>query len=335
MQMRILITGSAGFIGFHLARRLLAEKHIVHGVDGLTTYYDPELKKARHAILEESRAFTPHIVMLEDAAALREVASAAQPDVIVHLGAQAGVRYSLEAPRAYIGANLVGTFNVLEIAREASVQHLLIGSTSSVYGMDSQDPFRETAAADHPLSLYAATKRSAEILSHTYAHLWKLPTTATRFFTVYGPWGRPDMALFSFVSAILAGRTIDIYGEGRMSRDFTYVDDIVESLVRLIDVAPATDGRPIEGDSMSPMAPWRIVNIGNGAPVDLMDFVAAVEKHVGRKASINSMPMQPGDVAHTSADTALLERLTGYRPQTSIDHGVKAFVEWYRAYKGD
>ena len=328
--MRFLITGTAGFIGFHLARRLLADGHVVHGVDGLTPYYDPALKQARHHILEESVAFTPHIAMLEDRERLDEAAKASAPDVIVHLAAQAGVRYSLEHPRAYIDANLAGTFNVLEIARALSVRHLILGSTSSIYGMDSSSPFSELGPADHPVSLYAATKKATELMAHSYSHLWKIPTTATRFFTVYGPWGRPDMALFSFVAAILEGRPIDVYGEGRMTRDFTFIDDLTEALVRLIGVVPA--GTPVEGDSLSPVAPFRLVNIGNGAPVKLMDFVAAIEKHVGKQAVVNMKPMQPGDVTDTHADTALLHRLTGFRPKTSIDDGVKAFVKWYLAY---
>jgi UDP-glucuronate 4-epimerase len=330
--MRFLITGTAGFIGFHLAHRLLADGHVVHGVDGFIPYYDLNLKSARHDILEGSKKFTPHVVVLEDEAALRQAAAAAKPDVIVHLAAQAGVRYSLENPRAYIDANLIGTFNVLEVARELMPRHLLFGSTSSIYGMDTPSPFRESSVADHPLSVYAATKKSAETMSHAYSHLWKIPTTVARFFTVYGPWGRPDMALFTFVTAILDGRPIDIYGEGRMTRDFTYVDDVVEALVRLIEVTPVTDGPAVKGDTLSPSAPWRVVNIGNGEPVGLMDFVAAIERHLGRKAALNPMPMQAGDVADTSADTGLLDRLTGYRPRTPVDDGVKAFVEWYRSY---
>jgi UDP-glucuronate 4-epimerase len=330
--MRFLITGTAGFVGFHLSKRLLADGHVVHGFDGLTPYYDPGLKRARQAILEESQSFTTHFAMLEEFDSVAEAARAAAPDVIVHLAAQAGVRYSLENPRAYIDANLVGTFNVLEIAHAHSVRHLVLGSTSSIYGLDSESPFRELAPADHPVSLYAATKKSAELMSHCYSHLWQIPTTAARFFTVYGPWGRPDMALFSFVAAILEGRPIDVYGQGKMSRDFTYVDDIVEALVRLIDIVPAVGERSDQEDSLSPAAPWRAVNIGNGAPVKLMDFIAAIEKHVGRKATINLKPMQMGDVTDTNADTDLLKHLTGFRPSTSIDDGVKAFVDWYRSY---
>lgn len=330
--MRLLITGSAGFIGFHLARRLLADGHVVHGIDSFTPYYDPDLKRARHDVLEGRDTFTPHVVSLEDEAGLRRAAAAAEPEVIVHMAAQAGVRYSLENPRAYVEANLVGTFNLLEIARELSPRHLVLGSTSSVYGTDTPSPYHEASAADHPISLYAATKRSTEIMSHAYSHLWGIPTTATRFFTVYGPWGRPDMALFSFVAAILDGRPIDIFGEGRMTRDFTYVDDVVEALVRLIDVVPARNGPRVEGDTLSPVAPWRVVNIGNGSPVGLMAFVAAIEAHLGRKATLNLLPMQPGDVSDTVADTDLLERLTDYRPTTPIEEGVSAFVDWYRSY---
>ena len=327
--MRFLITGTAGFIGFHLARRLLAEGHTVHGIDGLTPYYDLALKEARHAILAQSPSFTPHILMLEDADRLRAAAEAAKAEVIVHLTAQAGVRYSIEHPGEYISANLVGTFNMLEIARNMPVRHLILGSTSSVYGMDTANPFSEAAGANRQVSLYAATKKSTEMMAHSYSHLFRIPTTVTRFFTVYGPWGRPDMALFSFVAAILAGRTIDIYGEGRQTRDFTYVVDVVEAIVRLVDVVPLP-GKPVAGDSLSPSAPLRTINIGNGAPVKLMDFVAAIEKHVGRKATINMVPMQPGDVSDTHADTQLLERLTGFRPGTPIDRGVGNFVAWYR-----
>jgi len=330
--MRLLITGTAGFIGFHLARRLLADGHTVHGVDGLTPYYDPALKQARHKILQESDAFTPHIVMLEDHDGLIEAAKAAAPEVVVHLAAQAGVRYGLENPRAYIDANLVGTFNVLEVARKQSIQHLLLGSTSSIYGLDSESPFGERTSANHPVSHYAATKKSAELMSHAYSHLWNLPTTAARFFTVYGPWGRPDMALFSFVDAILDGRPIDVYGEGKMTRDFTYIDDIVESLVRLIDVVPDAGVPAVPGDSLCPVAPWRIVNIGRGEPVGLMDLIAAIETHLGKKAIVNMMAVQPGDVTDTNADINLLDQLTGYRPSTSIDEGVKSFVAWYRSY---
>ena len=331
--MRLLITGSAGFIGFHLARRLLEEGHEVLGVDGFTPYYDVALKRARHAILKAHASFFERELMLEDMAGLDAAAREAAPDVIVHLAAQAGVRYSVENPRAYIESNLVGTFNVLEIARAHMVRHLLLASTSSVYGDNETTPFRETDRVAHPLSLYAATKAGGELISHSYSHLWRIPTTAFRFFTVYGPWGRPDMALFRFVRAILAGEPIDVYNEGAMERDFTYVADLVEAIRRLIDRPPEA-GSPVVGDSLSPAAPWRVVNIGRGAPVGLMDFIGETERALGRKAQLNFLPMQQGDVKRTFADASLLETLTGYRPTTGLSEGVAAFCAWYREYYG-
>jgi UDP-glucuronate 4-epimerase len=334
--MRFLITGTAGFIGFHLAKRLLADGHIVCGVDGFTPYYDVSLKKARNEILTRSNLFTSHATMLEDDKRLAAVFEAAKPDVVVHLAAQAGVRYSLENPRAYINSNVVGTFNLLELVRRAPPRHLLIGSTSSVYGASPEMPFRENDRANHPLTLYAASKKATELMAHSYAHLWDVPTTVLRFFTVYGPWGRPDMALFKFVDAILNGRPIDIYGEGRMSRDFTYVDDLVEAMVRLVSCAPPRSSaqQTDADDSLSPAAPYRVVNIGRGAPVNLLDFVDTIEKAVGKKAARNVMPAQPGDLQDTFANSDLLERLTGYRPATPLSEGVAAFVAWYRSYSG-
>ena len=253
--MRFLITGTAGFIGFHLARRLIADGHCVCGLDGMTPYYDVTLKEARHAVLARSDAFAAHVAMLEDFAALQRIAADFAPEIIVHLAAQAGVRYSLENPRAYVDANLVGMFNVMEIAKAAEVGHFLVASTSSVYGANTRIPFRETDKTDHPLTLYAATKKAGEDMAHSYAHLWKIPTTAFRFFTVYGPWGRPDMALFKFVQATLAGEPIDVFGNGRMRRDFTYVDDLVEAIVRLVQ-RPPREGEPVgDMDSLSPVAP--------------------------------------------------------------------------------
>jgi len=333
--LRFLITGTAGFIGFHLAQRLLADGHVVAGVDGLTPYYDVKLKEKRHEILSQSNRFTAHVTMLADEKRLAAIAEAAQPDVIVHLAAQAGVRYSLDNPRAYVDSNVTGTFNMLEVARCNPVQHFIFGSTSSVYGTNASLPFRETDPADHPLTIYAATKKAGELMAHNHAHLWNMPITAVRFFTVYGPWGRPDMALFKFVDAILKGRPIDIYGEGRMSRDFTYVDDLVEAIVRLVPCVPARPalGEEIPHDSLSPAAPFRVVNIGPGAPTGLLEFVEAIERKLGKKAVRNLMPMQPGDVADTFASADLLERLTGYRPATPIADGVGKFVEWYRAYR--
>jgi len=306
----------------------------VQGVDGLTPYYDVELKKARERMLAKSNRFTAHTLMLEDEPRLAAVVAEAKADVIVHLAAQAGVRYSLENPRAYVGSNLVGTFNLLELARRHKPRHFIFGSTSSVYGANIEAPFKETSRADHPLSLYAATKKAGELMLHSYAHLFELPATAIRFFTVYGPWGRPDMALFKFVDAILADRSIDVYGEGKMSRDFTYIDDLVEAIVRLVPLAPARESAHLSdgGDSLSPAAPFRVVNIGRGSPVDLLDFVAAIERSLGRKAKRNMLPMQPGDVPATFASADLLQSLTGYRPATAIEDGVGAFVKWYKEY---
>jgi UDP-glucuronate 4-epimerase len=330
--MRVLITGTAGFIGFHLARRLLADGHEVQGVDGMTAYYDVELKKKRHALLAQSNRFTAHILMLEEEARLAAVFAEAKADVVFHLAAQAGVRYSLENPRAYVNSNLVGTFNVLDLVRQHKPKHFLIASTSSVYGANETMPFRETDRADYPMTLYAATKKSGELMAHSYAHLYGVPTTALRFFTVYGPWGRPDMALFKFVDAILNGRPIDIYGEGKMSRDFTYIDDLIEAMVRLMDAIPSV-GSPIDAsDSLSPAAPCRAVNIGRGEPVKLLDFIKAIETKLGREAKRNLLPMQPGDVQDTFASADLLEKLTGYRPATPIEAGVGAFVDWYKEH---
>lgn len=332
---RILITGSAGFIGFHLARQLLDEGFVVHGFDGMTDYYEVSLKERRHAILGENPNFTATIGMMQDADRLRESVMAFRPDVIVHLAAQAGVRYSLQNPRAYVDTNITGTFNLLECAREQNVQHFLMASTSSVYGGNTQMPFRETDKADLPLTIYAATKKASEAMGHTYAHLWNLPVTMFRFFTVYGPWGRPDMAFFKFTRAILEGRPIDIYNNGVMYRDFTYVDDIVRGIRLLIDVPPRrpAEGEAVpEGDSLSPVAPYRVVNIGNADKVKLLDFVEAIETSLGKKALKNFMPMQPGDVVTTWADISLLQKLTGFRPVTDYHQGVAKFVQWYRDY---
>jgi UDP-glucuronate 4-epimerase len=330
--MRFFVTGTAGFIGFHLARRLIADGHFVSGLDGMTPYYDVTLKEARHAALARSNAFSGHVAMLEDDDALQALVAAEKPEIIVHLAAQAGVRYSLENPRAYVDANLVGAFNVLEAARTAGVSHFLLASTSSVYGANTKMPFRETDRADHPLTLYAATKKATEEMAHAYAHLWKIPTTAFRFFTVYGPWGRPDMALFKFVAATLAGEPIDVYGNGEMRRDFTFIDDLVEAIVRLID-KPPREGEPVgDMDSLSPAAPYRVVNVGGGRPEGLLDFIDAVERSLGAPVRRRLLPMQKGDVPATSASPELLEKLTAYVPATTIEVGVKAFVDWYRRY---
>lgn len=335
--MRFLITGTAGFIGFHLAKRLLDAGHFVTGFDGMTQYYDVRLKEARHALLERSNGFRAVIGQLEDAAALQQAAELAEPEVIVHLAAQAGVRYSLENPKAYVDANLTGSWNVLELAKACEVKHLMLASTSSVYGANDKVPFAESDKTDEPLTLYAATKKAMEAMAHSYAHLWKIPTTAFRFFTVYGPWGRPDMALFKFVDAIEKGEPIDVYGEGNMRRDFTYVEDLVEAIVRLVPVVPSEDNRvTADGiiDTLSKQAPFRIVNIGGGQPVGLLDFIAAIEQALGKPAVRNLLPMQKGDVPQTYAAPDLLKALTGYVPQTDVPTGVKNFVEWYRTWKG-
>ena len=331
--MRFLITGSAGFIGFHLARRLLADGHQVAGVDNFSSYYDPELKEARNAQLElHHNAFKVHRLDLQDASALTEAWDEARPDVVVHLAAQAGVRYSIDHPDSYVGSNLIGTFNILEAARRFQPRHLLAASTSSVYGANTQMPFRETDRAVHPVSLYAATKGATELMGHSYSHLFGIPTTFFRFFTVYGPWGRPDMALFKFTRAILAGEPIEVYGEGKMSRDFTYVDDLIEGIVRLAEAAPQVPAT--DGDTLSPVAPFRVVNIGGGTPSGLMDYIAELERALGREAMKTFLPMQDGDVTATFASADLLEQITGYRPMTPISVGVPAFVDWYRAHYG-
>ena len=327
--MRILVTGAAGFIGFHLARRLLADGNQVTGVDGMTRYYDVGLKDARLAELMPLAGFTFERLMLEDFGALTAAFERAQPEIVVHLAAQAGVRYSLENPRAYADANLTGTFNVLELARAARPRHLLYASTSSIYGASEKRPFEETDRADYPLTLYAATKKAGELMSHSYAHLWDLPTTAFRFFTVYGPWGRPDMAPWRFAEAIDAGRPIEVYGTN-IWRDFTYVGDLVEAIVRLMALPPVK-GEPVGPmDSLSRVAPWRAVNIGRGEPLKLDDLIAAIETALGRRAERRQLPMQAGDVPLTFASAALLEALTGYRPATPLNEGVTLFCDWFR-----
>lgn len=332
---RVLITGTAGFIGFHLARLLLAEGFQVHGFDGMTDYYDVTLKQKRHAMLLQHHMFSATEGMLEDVDLIDRVADEFRPNVIVHLAAQAGVRYSLENPRSYITSNIVGTFNVMEVARRLQVRHLLMASTSSVYGANTEMPFRETDKADTQLTIYAATKKANEAMSHSYAYLWNLPTTMFRFFTVYGPWGRPDMALFKFVDAILEGRPIDIYNHGEMYRDFTYVEDLVRGIRLLIDTPPVRPESPediAQGDSLSPIAPWRAVNIGNSDKVRLLDFIEAIEKALGIEAKRNYMEMQKGDVLATWADAELLQSLTAYQPQTDVNDGIARFVRWFREY---
>lgn len=333
MGRKAFVTGSAGFIGYHLSQRLLADGWQVLGLDSISDYYDIRLKLRRHAMLSQSPGFRAVEGLLEAPGLVRGLVEEFRPDVIVHLAAQAGVRHSIDAPRSYVDANLIGTFEVLEAARAVPPQHMLLASTSSAYGANTEMPYAEVHKADHQMSFYAATKKATEAMAHSYAHLYDLPTSMFRFFTVYGPWGRPDMALFKFTRAILNGEPIDVYNHGDMRRDFTYIDDLVEGIVRLIDAVP---GRQAAGsfDSLSPVAPWRVVNIGNGAPVQLMDFVAAIEAATGRVAQKNMLPMQPGDVPATWADATLIEALTGALPRTDIGVGVQRFVDWYRDYYG-
>ena len=329
---RVFVTGTAGFIGFHLARRLLDEGFDVRGLDGMTDYYDVALKRRRHQILLQNERFGAVEAMLEDEPAVSRAIDDFAPDVIVHLAAQAGVRYSIENPRAYIDANVIGTFNVMEAARRHAVRHLLMASTSSVYGANEEMPFDERQKADTQLTIYAATKKANESMGHAWAHIHGLPVTMFRFFTVYGPWGRPDMAYFKFARAILEERPIDVYNNGEMWRDFTYVDDLVRGIRLLIDAVPGGPETAVEGDSLSPAAPFRVVNIGNSDKVRLLDFIDAIEAGIGRKAIRNYMPMQTGDVPATWADATLLQTLTGYRPQTPFREGVRRFVGWYRDY---
>jgi UDP-glucuronate 4-epimerase len=327
--MRYFITGTAGFIGFHLARRLLEDGHEVLGFDGMTPYYSLRLKEARNAGLAQFPAFRPVIGMLEDKSLLDRSVEDFKPDVLIHLAAQAGVRYSLENPKAYLDSNLVGSWNILEIARNYGVGHLMLASTSSVYGANPDIPFRETDRADEPLTFYAASKKAMELMAHSYAHLYKVPITGFRFFTVYGPWGRPDMALFKFVKAMIEDREIEIYGEGKMSRDFTYIDDLVNSIIDLSKVYPGEDNRVAGIDTLSHQAPFRVVNIGGGQPSGLLDFVETIERIMGKPAKRKMLPMQKGDVPRTFASPDLLVALTGRKPEIGLEEGVKAFVQWY------
>lgn len=329
--MRYFVTGTAGFIGFHLARRLLADGHDVTGYDAVTDYYDVSLKRARLALLGEHARFTPIEAQLEDAETLKSALASAQADIVVHLAAQAGVRYSIDHPQSYVQSNLVGTANLLDALRQHAPRHLIFASTSSVYGGNTRMPFAEADAADQPLSLYAATKKAGEAMVHAHAHLWQLPSTCVRFFTVYGPWGRPDMALFKFVEAMLAGQPIDVYGHGRMQRDFTFVDDVVDALVR-IGIKPPVMGEKLPHDSLSGVAPFRSLNIAAGMPVELIDLIRTIERATGRTAQLNMLPVQPGDVVATQSDIRLLTELIGPMQQTRVEDGVGRFVEWYRGH---
>ena len=330
--MRLLVTGAAGFIGAALCERLLARGDEMVGVDNLSAYYDVALKEARLAQLAGRTGFAFERLDLADRGRTARLFGAHRFDAVAHLAAQAGVRYSVEHPEQYVDANLVGFANVLEGCRRAGVGHLLFASSSSVYGLNAKLPFAERDNVDHPVSLYAATKKANELMAHAYAHLYGLPCTGLRFFTVYGPWGRPDMSAFLFVRAILDGRPITLFNDGRMQRDFTYIDDVVEGVVRLIDAPPP---RRDPAAAMSPAtstAPWRIYNIGNNQPIELMRYIRVLEEALGRKAQIEFAPLQPGDVVATAADIADLARDAGFRPVTPIEEGVRRFVDWYRAY---
>ena len=332
--MKFLVTGSAGFIGFHVSERLLAAGHQVIGIDNLNDYYDVNLKQARLDLLAPHSSFRFDKIDLADRNAMAELFAKEKFDRVIHLAAQAGVRYSIDNPHAYADSNLVGHLNVLEGCRHNKVGHLLYASSSSVYGLNRKLPFSTDDTVDHPISLYAATKKANELMSHTYSHLYGLPTTGLRFFTVYGPWGRPDMALFKFTRAIVEGKSIDVYNHGQMRRDFTYIDDIAEAIVRLQDVIPQADATWTveEGTPATSSAPYRVYNIGNSNPVTLMDYITALEISLGKVAQKHMMPMQPGDVLETSADTKALYDVIGFKPQTSVQDGVQRFVDWYKAF---
>ena len=331
--MKIFITGSSGFIGFHLSQKLLDKGHNVHGFDSMNNYYDIRLKKDRYKILKKYKKFSFTKGNVENQKVLSQSILSFNPQIIIHLAAQAGVRYSLEKPRVYLSSNIIGTYNVIEMAKKVNIKHLLIASSSSVYGANKKLPFKEIDKTQTQLSIYAATKKSTESIAHSYSHIWKLPITVLRFFTVYGPWGRPDMALFKFTKGIINKKKIDIYNQGKMYRDFTYIDDIVKAVSSLISKAPNLKllGK-IKDDSLSPVAPFRVLNIGNTHKVYLLDFINALENEIGIKAIRNYMPMQKGDVKITLSDTTLLKKLTGFNPKTNYKDGIKKFLKWYLEY---
>mgnify|MGYP001250552453 CR=1 FL=1 len=331
--MKIFVTGSSGFIGFHLSLKLLNKGHKVYGLDSMNNYYDIKLKKDRLKILKSFKGFSFTKSKLENKKNLNKIVKKFRPKVIIHLAAQAGVRYSIKQPEIYLNSNIVGTFNIIEASRKINVNHLIIGSSSSVYGANKKIPFREIDKTDHQISFYAATKKSTEALAHAYSSLWKLPITMLRFFTVYGPFGRPDMAYFKFTKKILKGQKIDIYNKGKMYRDYTYVDDIVDGIFKILNKIPKINSkRKIKNDSLSPVAPFRILNIGNTKKIYLLDFINTLEKILNKKIKRNYLPMQKGDVYSTLSDSSLLKRLTGYNPKTNYKVGIKNFLDWYLNY---
>jgi UDP-glucuronate 4-epimerase len=330
----ILVTGAAGFIGYHVSRRLLERGDDVIGVDNLNDYYDPALKEARLRMLEQDQRFRFVRADIGDQEAMAALFAGHRPARVVHLAAQAGVRYSLTNPFAYTRSNIDGFLTILEGCRHHGVEHLVFASSSSVYGANTRQPFSEHDNVDHPVSLYAATKKANELMAHTYASLFGVPSTGLRFFTVYGPWGRPDMALFKFTRGILSGEPIPVFNEGKMIRDFTYVDDIVEGVIRVLDHTAAADPE-WKGDDPDPArsyAPWRVFNIGNNQPIELLEYISVIEECLGKKAKLDLLPMQPGDVPSTMADVSELERTVGFRPTTSVREGVRRFVDWYRDF---
>ena len=331
--MRILITGSSGFIGFHLAKLLLENKHEVHGYDSMNNYYDIKLKKARLNILKKYDNFIFTKGKLENEKDLKRTFKKFKPKIVIHLAAQAGVRYSVEKPRVYLNSNIIGTFNIIETSHMFNVKHLIMASSSSVYGANKKVPFKETDKTETQLSIYAATKKANENMAHAYSNMWKIPITMLRFFTVYGPWGRPDMALFKFTKGILNNKKIDIYNNGIMYRDFTYIDDIVKGIQLLINKIPNNKKiSKYKEDSISTVAPFRVLNIGNTKKIFLLDFIKHIEKELGKKSIRNYMPIQKGDVKQTLSNTDLLKKITGYNPKTNYKLGIKKFLNWYKDY---
>ena len=331
---KILVSGSAGFIGFSVCKNLLEKGFNIIGIDNHNNYYDPAMKESRLNKLEKYSNYNHHRIDLVDRKKLDEIFKKYKPNKVINLAAQAGVRYSIKNPLAYINSNIIGFAHILENCREHEIEHLVYASTSSVYGANSKLPFSEHDSANHPLSVYAASKKSNELMAHTYSHLYKLPTTGLRFFTVYGPWGRPDMALFKFTKDILEGKSINVFNNGNHSRDFTYIDDIVEGIIRVLDNPPIGNNKwdSDHPDPASSLAPWNIYNIGNNKPVQLMDYIDALEKCLGKKAQINFLPLQPGDVADTYANVENLKGKFNYKPSTSVTKGVSNFVKWYKDY---